>query len=263
MNSQSDYWSDAASRYEEEFIDPYHLQSSSPLLLALAKIDGTGKVVADLGCGIGPLLPILADQFLLVHAVDFAPGMLERARQRCANRSNVLFHQCRFSDLSSILREIDVAVAVNSLVQPELAELETGLRQIRSILKPDGQFLGILPAIDAVHYHTMLLVDRARHRGMPEAQARQNAAMLGEHSLYDFAFGSFSYLGLEQHFWQPFEIPYRLERCGFRLLHLCKAELSWSQFAAGADLREHPPPWDWFFLAEPVGTSSLSPFGPS
>ena len=85
-------------------------------------------------------------------------------------------------------------------------EVEKVLRQVRAALRPGGRFLGIVPAIDAVHYHTMLLVDRAREFGMPEAKAWQNAASHGEHELYDFARGGFRYAGLEQHFWQPFEI---------------------------------------------------------
>jgi SAM-dependent methyltransferase len=195
-------------------------------------------------------LPLLARRFRHVHAVDFAPGMLERARERCAGLGNVEFHQLRLTDLAALAGRVDVAVAVNSLVQPTVAEVEAVLAQARAALVPGGVFLGVVPAMDAVHYHTMLLVDRARRSGMPEGKARQNAAKLGEHQLYDFAFGRFSYLGLEQHFWQPFEVDYRLKRAGFRRVRKAKLKLSWDQFAGAADLGEEPPPWDWFFRAE-------------
>ena len=55
-------------------------------------------MAADLGCGIGPLLPWLAGHFGHVHAVDFAEGMLSRARERCAGLANVTFHQRRLND---------------------------------------------------------------------------------------------------------------------------------------------------------------------
>ena len=29
-----------------------------------------------------------------------------------------------------------------------------------------------------------------------------------------------------------------------------KVHLSWAQFAGAADLKDEPPPWDWFFRAE-------------
>ena len=85
---------------------------------------------------------------------------------------------------------------------------------------------------------------------MPESTARHNAAQHGEHGLYDFTFGDFRYAGLEQHFWMPFEIRYRLQRAGFRNVTRARVRLNWAQFACGADLRDHPPPWDWFFRAE-------------
>src|SRR5688500_12754842 len=100
MNDQAHHWSAAADRYEEEFVDPYQLAIDNPLSRALdAAARGGERVAADLGCGIGLLLPELAARFRRVHAVDFAPGMLRRARQRCAGLGNVEFHERRLTDL--------------------------------------------------------------------------------------------------------------------------------------------------------------------
>lgn len=249
--SQDKHWSKAAASYEQEFVDPFLKDVRSPLKIALKKLAASGaKTIGDLGCGIGPLLPFLAETFDQVIAVDFAAGMLERARRRCS-AANVTFVQRDLTDLSSLAGSLDVAVSVNSLVMPSIADQETVLRQIHACLKPDGRFLGILPAMDGVHYQTMLLLDRARERGQPEEAARQNAAVLNDHALYDFAFGQFRFQGLHQHFWQPFEIDYRFPRCGFELLKREKVHLSWSQFAGEKELTKYPPPWDWFFLAKP------------
>jgi SAM-dependent methyltransferase len=251
MSDQSHAWSDVADRYESEFVDPYRRSRRNPLLAALAAIpDAKTKTAADLGCGIGPLLPTLARQFARVIAIDFAPGMLARARERCRELSNLEFHQRGLTDLTPWHGQVDVACAVNSLVMPNVEEIERVLAQVRAMLRPGGVFLGIVPGMDGVHYHTMLLIDRARETGMPETAARQNAATHGEHKLYDFAFSEFRYAGLEQHFWQPFEVPYRLKRAGFANIHRARVHLSWGQFACGRDLRKYPPPWDWFFRAE-------------
>jgi SAM-dependent methyltransferase len=250
MPDQSHLWSEAAAVYEAAFIDPYvpGLRNPVPALLARLAADGA-RVAADLGCGIGPLLPCLADHFSRVLAVDFAAGMLDRARQRCSDRSNVEFLQRSLTDLTPLAGQLDVAVAVNSLVMPDLEDLEAALRSIHQALRPGGHFLGILPAMDAVHYLTMLLVDRARSQGMPLDMAHKNAAHHGEHALYDFAFGQFRYRGIEQHFWQPFEIGYRLGRAGFVRVRRRRLCLAWSQLPCGHDLAGHPAPWDWFFHA--------------
>jgi SAM-dependent methyltransferase len=249
--SQAEAWSRAAADYESEFVDPYLPEVRNPLRDALAALADKGRTAADLGCGLGPLLPLLAERFQWVHAVDFAAGMLERARERCAGLQNIEFWQRRFTGLRELRGCIDVAVAVNSLILPDLNELERALRSVRRLLRPEGRLLGIVPALDGVHYFTMLLVDRARRAGMPIEKARQNAAHHAEHALYDFAFGEFRYQGLVQHFWQPFEVRYRLRRAGFGRVRLAKVHLSWQQFGCARDLGHLPPPWDWFFEAEP------------
>lgn len=250
MSEQAQHWSRAAEGYEESFIDPYLPQVRNPLRQAISALADKTKTAADLGCGIGPLLPFLAEQFGRVLAVDFAEGMLTRARKQCRGLANIDFHKRELTDLSAFAGQVDVAVAVNSLVLPDTAALDTALAAIHASLREGGHFLGIVPAMDAVHYFTMLLLDRARQIGMPMDKARQNAAHHAEHEYYDFAFGTFRYKGLEQHFWQPFEVRYRLRRAGFRRLRIAKVHLAWEQFGCARDLGDQPPPWDWFFHAQ-------------
>jgi SAM-dependent methyltransferase len=251
MADQAHYWSEAAKVYEQEFVDPYRPEVRGPLLSRLRRLaDPKRKVAADLGCGIGPLLPQLAEDFRKVFALDFAEGMLERARQRCAQLANVEFVRQPLTDLTPLRAQVDVAVAVNSLVMPSIVDLETSLREIRGILRPGGIFLGIVPAMDAVHYFTMLLVDRALASGKPLAVARKNAAHFNDHANYDFAFGQFHFQGLQQHFWQPFEVRYRLRRAGFGRVRLARVFLAWDQFAWGEEFKKETPPWDWFFQAD-------------
>jgi SAM-dependent methyltransferase len=251
MPDQSHLWSKAAATYEQDFIDPYLPGVRNPLPRAVEELADPQKgTAADLGCGVGPLLPLLAKHFRRVIAVDFAEGMLKRAQEACEALPNVEFLRGTFADLTPLAGQVDVAVAVNSLVMPDIGELEMALHSIHAALRSGGRFLGIVPAIDAVHYYTMLMVDRALKAGMPPDMARQNAAYHGEHSLYDFAFGGFRYQSIAQHFWQPFEVRYRLRRAGFRRVRLTKVHLSWSQFTGAADLKQEPPPWDWFFQAE-------------
>jgi SAM-dependent methyltransferase len=251
MSDQAHFWSRAAEGYEVDFIDPDLPGVRNPLRETLAGLENTHRqTVADLGCGIGPLLPFLAERFQRVLAIDFAAGMLARARERCQGLTNVEFLQCSLTDLTALAGQVDVAVAVNSLVMPDPGDLDKALRGIHASLRPAGRFLGIVPAIDGVHYFTMLLLDRARSTGMPADKARQNAAHHTEHALYDFAFGDFRYKGLHQHFWQPFEVRYRLRQAGFRGVRLTKVRLAWEQFGCcGRELANQPPPWDWFFQA--------------
>ena len=150
--------------------------------------------------------------------------------------------------LSFLLTSLIVVISPGTGVLYTLATaLTRGSRA--SVAAAFGCTLGILPAMDAVHYYTMLLIDRALKAGKPIDAARKSADHHCEHPYYDFAFGQFRFHGLDQHFWQPFEVRYRFARAAFTLKRLKKIHLSWKQFAGGKELQEYAPPWDWFFLA--------------
>ena len=164
LHNQDRHWSRHAERYDEVFLDPFAPGVENPLWAALdAMPDAAHKTAADLGCGTGPLLPHLAARFERVIALDFAPGMIERARERLAPGADdrVTFLQRPMHEIDDLAGQVDVAVAINSLVMPDVRLIDRTLRGIRATLKPGGQFLGIVPSIDAIVYHTMLLMDQA------------------------------------------------------------------------------------------------------
>jgi len=250
MSEQARAWSRSAQRYEQLFIDPYRADAHNPILAVLARIQQPeSKVAADLGCGTGPLLPLLSHLFQRVVAIDFAEGMLARARERCQQCVNVEFREHILTELSPFVGQFDVAIAVNSLVMADVRDIDQALRQIHLALKPGGWFLGIVPAMDAVHYLTMLLLDRALASGKPMPAARKNVAHLADHTDYDFAFSQCAFEGLEQHYWQPSEVRYRLRRAGFTGIRLAKVHLAWEQFSRSKELQKYSPPWDWCFRA--------------
>src|SRR5260370_37427215 len=109
-------------------------------------------------------------------------------------------------ELDDYAGQLDVVIAVNSLVMPDVRLIDQTLRAFRASLYPGGQFLGVVPAMDAIHYHTLLLMDQALDRGESPEEAERYAAFHAEHHYYEFAFGRFQFLGLRQKFWQPFEI---------------------------------------------------------
>lgn len=253
IQEQGRHWSRHARRYDEVFLDPYRPGVSNPILEALQSVPRErGRSVIDLGCGTGPLLPYLIERFDEVVALDFAPGMIRKARARLGERADRVKFLARPMDaLEDFVGHFEVAVAVNSIVMPDVRVIDRTLTAIRRCLKPDGQFLGVVPAMDAIHYHTMLLHDHALDRGADEGEAERSAAFHGEHVYYDFAFGRFDYQGLKQHFWQPFEVDYRLRKAGFSHVEIAKLLYPWDEHVINeADRFSNcPPSWDWTFSA--------------
>jgi SAM-dependent methyltransferase len=258
---QARAWSRHARHYDDVFLNPYRDEVENPLWEAIDSISDSGeRVVADLGCGTGPLLPILASRFAKVIAVDFSAAMLRIARERLSEDavSRVRFLKRTMAELDDLEGQIDVAVAVNSLVMPDVRDIDRALTAIHRSLVPGGLFLGIVPSMDAIHYHTMLLYDQALQRGLDPEDAERDAAIHAEHVYYDFTFGRFLFQGLQQKFWQPFELEYHLQKAGFSSILLRKVLYPWDDtLALGEDLAQHPRSWDWFFQAraEPTNKS--------
>jgi SAM-dependent methyltransferase len=251
---QDRHWSRHAARYNDLFLDPFAPGVENPVPATLEAIPNPGsKSVIDLGCGTGPLLPQLVDQFGEVVALDFAPGMIERARRRLGSRADrVTFHTRPMHELDDMIGRFDVAVAINSIVMPDVRLIDGTLRAIRAALKPGGLFVGIVPAMDAIHYHTMLVMDQALDRQLEPDAAERLAAVKAEHMYYEFGFGRFKFQGLKQKFWQPFEIEYRMRKACFASIELGRVLYPWDEDQVGGqDFAGQPKSWDWTFAARP------------
>lgn len=249
---QGRHWSRHAANYDEFFLDPLLPGVDNPVLSKLAAIpDAREKGVIDLGCGTGALLPQLIKSFGKVAALDFAPAMIRKARDRLgADVERVEFLARPMHDLDDLRGEFDVAVALNSVVMPDVRVIDRTLKAVRACLRPGGVFLGILPAMDAIHYHTMLIFDRELELLGNPRQAAQATARQVEHCYYDFTFGRFEFHGLRQKFWQPFEVDYRMRKAGFGKIELDRVLYPWDENVyGGAEFAEFPRSWDWAFAA--------------
>ena len=253
-SAQAKHWSRHAARYDDVFLDPFVPGVENPIIRSIASMPDAGsKNVIDLGCGTGPLLSLLLGRYGEVIAVDFAPKMIEEARRRLgADADRIRFYTRPMHQLDEFAEAIDVAVAINSLVMPDVRLIDRTLRAIRRAMKPGGVFFGVVPSIDAIQYQTMLLLDRALENGHPPGEAARLAARQAEHHLYEFAFGRFAYEGLNQKFWQSFEVTYRLRKAGFSDVRLDRVLYPWdSNLPCGEDFSDQPRSWDWAFEARP------------
>jgi len=250
--NQARHWGRHAADYETYFLDPFAPGVHNPILDAIASApDPERKTVIDLGCGTGPLLSQLVGRFGNVVALDFSKRMVELARERLGAEAECVTFLVRPMDqLDEFAGRIDLAVSINSLVMPDVVQIHRALEAIHRALTPDGQLFGIVPAIDAIQYQTMLLYDRARDLGRDDETATREATRAAEHHLYDFAFGRFAYRGLRQKFWQSFEIEHRLHKAGFREVRLEKVLYPWDEnLPFGDQFTDCPRSWDWGFLA--------------
>ena len=242
-------WDRISQSYFDEISTPFQAKVVNPLLDYLDGLSGRENLtVADLGCGIGNLLPFLAGRFKRVVAVDFSPKMLRSAQENCVY-DNVQFCQQSLTDLSVFQGQFDVAVTVNSVLAPSLDVVDQILREMAGTLKPGGILAGIFPSMESVLYESGLILDWERQRSESEEQALRRAQRKAKRSCYDFIAGLYTEGSDCQKFYYSFELRRRLQKAGFRGLQFGKVLYPWQREDSDVRFSSEPRLWDWFVRA--------------
>lgn len=144
-----------------------------PTLLGLLPDDTT---VADLGCGTGHLVELLAPHVSKVIGVDREPAMLGLAKQRGKALRNADWRQGGLEDLPLADGEVDVALCV--LVLHHVADVDAAIQEIHRALTPGGRciIVDLLPHDRASYRETM----GHRHLGFARDRLEELA---GRHGL--------------------------------------------------------------------------------
>ena len=130
------FFAGAAGQWDKLRGELYGQYFSTAALLALLPNDW---LVADLGCGTGPLIADLALQGVRVIGVDSSADMLKAAKKRLGSLPNVDLRKGDLQDLPIETATCDAALLVLALTyvpEPRLAILEAA-----RILKPGGKLV--------------------------------------------------------------------------------------------------------------------------
>ncbi len=137
-----DFYRSIAEYYD--YIFPY----SPPQLEFIISSAGealSGKLVLDIGCGTGNLTIGLAKHFDHVTGIDLDAEMLELAKDKAGNISNISFEKLNMLDIAENYQAncFDIILSFgNTLVHLKDADEIGGfLKQTKTLLKPDGKLL--------------------------------------------------------------------------------------------------------------------------
>lgn len=232
-------WDRIAEDYYSEILSPIQDSINNPLLEDLKRLKG--KRVIDLGCGIGPLLPMLSKHFSTVTALDYSQSMLDKARDENTNLKNVNYLAMSMKEIDFI-ECYDTALSVNSLLDPDPENVRQIISNIYDLLQHGGKFIGIVPAMEVYLYQAMLIMQRSGKDAAEEF-------LSGEHDLLS---GTITFDGDCQKCFYRFELRHLLEQAGFSSIQVSKVLYPWEEFRkAGQEyFPEAGNPWDWYFRCE-------------
>ncbi|HHP7244485.1 MAG TPA: class I SAM-dependent methyltransferase, partial [Elainellaceae cyanobacterium] len=96
------------------------------------------QAVLDIGCGTGEFSRLLSKRFEMVVAIDLSPNMIEVAKQRSSQFSNIDFQVTDVTRWKPTAEQFDAIVSIATLHH---LPVESLLPNLRAALKPGGRLI--------------------------------------------------------------------------------------------------------------------------
>ena len=132
------FWDKVAGVYDL-FVNVYNRKTHIQLCTAVNAMLDSSDDVLECACGTGMLTVGMAQRCRHLTATDYSEKMLDKAKKKCAGRSNVTFAQANIMHLNYADEHFDKVVAANviHLLDDPLA----ALAELTRVCKTGGQII--------------------------------------------------------------------------------------------------------------------------
>ena len=118
------YWDKVAGDYDGEIFSVLDQDRNDVILSHIRRLGCVESTACDFGCGVGKFLPVLAENFRHVYAVDLSDELLQQARESCEGLDNVTYSRKDLSSSRVKLEAVDFALSVNvAIMMPRRTRL--------------------------------------------------------------------------------------------------------------------------------------------
>ncbi|MEX1133072.1 MAG: class I SAM-dependent methyltransferase [Flavobacteriales bacterium] len=239
-------WDDTAATFEE---DVFNVPANDRLGMISAFVrthGGKHRVAADMGCGIGRTLGLLADHFRTVEAADFSSACLDVARHQNAEHNNVRYHHVDLARTSLPFERVDLVLCINAWLMHEPDRRTSMVKRTLDAVKPGGHLLLVTPALESALFATHRLVRWQREQGHSPKVAQQKA----RREMSDLDMGIVLIDGVYTKHYLKEELEDMLAMYGLEVLGVEKLDYPWSRvFAEPPEWMGPPLPWNWMVTA--------------
>jgi 2-polyprenyl-3-methyl-5-hydroxy-6-metoxy-1,4-benzoquinol methylase len=229
------YWEEMAEKWDDEIFNTLRHDKQRVIATEIARSRKGGPAVADLGCGIGIYVPLLRRLFEEVQGFERSRECVRIARERFHGDAKVSIHPVTASARRQ--GRFDAVLCVNVAIHPARRSRASVFRTARSLLRPGGTLLLVVPSFESA---TMVAqVDAARPR-------RTGATGSSDWDVAAAGDGVVAIEGSRTKHFTKGELHTTLGALGWAVRRIRQVRYSW----ASQGLRARAPlPWDWIAVA--------------
>jgi ubiquinone/menaquinone biosynthesis C-methylase UbiE len=243
-------WDAVAEHFDEAILNVPAHDRLGLIKSTVEQFGGEGRSVADIGCGVGRALDLIAPHFATVYATDISSDCLAIAEKDFAEYHHIEYIHADLSKEHGLPEQVDLVVCINTLLLDPLDKREAMLKHLCEAVKPGGHLLLVVPSLESALYVSHRLVRLNRQSGMSPRTAQRKARR--EMSPLDMGIVQVDGVPTKHHLKEELQDLLRAE--GMDVLRTEKIEYPWSY------VLEEPPeemtgnqPWNWMMVAQRRG----------
>ncbi|MBL7955015.1 MAG: methyltransferase domain-containing protein [Flavobacteriales bacterium] len=240
-------WDDVAETFEEDIFNVPANDTKGIIEGWVERLAGPSRCATDLGCGVGRTLPMLAERYAKVYAVDVSSQCLEVAERSASAYSNIRYVHADLSKDRNGYPAADVVLCINTLLNAAI-EVRGPLieRTVRSV-KRGGHLLLVVPSLNSALLTAYRHLQWNLRIGMDPKEAQREAALNSK----GLEHGTVYIDNVPTKHYLKEELEALLDAHGFDVLAIEKLEYPWStEFDSPPRWMKAPYPWDWFVAAQ-------------
>lgn len=247
MNEQD--WDNVATTFEEEIFNVPANDTKGHIKGWVERLAVPGATATDLGCGVGRTLPLLANWYEKVFAVDVSAQCLEVAARACQEHANITYVHADLSKDRNGYPAADVVLCINTLLNASLEIREPLVDRTCRSVKKGGHLLLVVPSLNSALLTAYRHLQWNLRDGMSPQRAQKEAALNSE----GLEHGIVRIDGVPTKHYLREELEAMFTGRGFEVLAIEKIEYPWNtEFDAPPKWMKAPWPWDWFVAARRV-----------
>jgi SAM-dependent methyltransferase len=236
-------WDAVAERFEEEIFNVPANDKRGLIKERVKQAAKEGSVAADLGCGTGRTVAMLADLFDVVYAADVSSECLDIARHTNRKFKNVNYLHADLAGEPVPIPQVDFVLCINTLLTADRERNVRMLDHVCRAVRPGGRLLLVVPSSESGLLTRYRLSqwdarDGVKHRPTPMRElVRADEGILTRDEV------------ATKHFLKE-ELEDLLATRRFEVDEVLKIEYDWStEFQDPPRWMKAPFPWDWLVSA--------------